>query len=215
MYRREIISLTDSRASVYGVPMLQRLRGMFGFAASGGLPRVVEAEIRQLVAEQLGVDAEALVPEASLTDDLAADSLDLLELALVVEAHFAIALPASSLDEVRSYRDLVDLVMASTPPVPVKSRIVPARARSAGFERVDELTPYAMEILTENAMRAGRGARLELAMPADTEDVHLAVVRDRLARLEGRGVVVVVRRDAAWEGTTLRATGAAGMRVRR
>jgi acyl carrier protein len=188
----------------------EQARSAAGGDASGGFRRVVEAEIQQLVAEQLGVDAETLVPEVSLTDDLAADSLDLLELALVVEAHFAVALPASRVDEVRTYRDLVDLVMASTPPVPVKSRLVSARDRSAGIERVDKLTPYAMEILIEDAMRAGRGARLELAMPADTQDVQLAVIRDRLARLEGRGVVVVIRRDTAWDGGTLSANGAVG-----
>src|SRR5262249_19768041 len=40
----------------------------------------VELRIRRLVVEQLGVDAEELVPEVSLTDELAADSLDLAEL---------------------------------------------------------------------------------------------------------------------------------------
>jgi acyl carrier protein len=158
--------------------------------------------MQRLVADQLGVDAEELVPEVSLTDDLAADSLDLLEIALVVEAQFAIALPASRLDAIRTYRDLVDAVMMSTSSVPVKSRIVPAHDRSAGIERVGELTPYAVDVLLENALRAGRGARLEVTLPAATEDVGLTVVRHELARLERRGVVVLVRRDADWDGTT-------------
>ena len=42
----------------------------------------VEPRVRRVVAEQLGVNVEELTPEVSLTDDLAADSLDLLELTL-------------------------------------------------------------------------------------------------------------------------------------
>jgi len=64
--------------------------------------------MQQLVAEQLGVDTEQLAPEVSLTDDLAADSLDLLELALVLESEFTVALPQRRVGQIRTYRDLVD-----------------------------------------------------------------------------------------------------------
>src|SRR5262245_19304675 len=48
----------------------------------------VEPRVRWLVAEQLGVGVDELAPEVSLTDDLAADSLDLAELVVVVEVEF-------------------------------------------------------------------------------------------------------------------------------
>jgi len=167
----------------------------------------VEARVRQLVAEQLGVAVEELGPEVSLTDDLAADSLDLLELALVVESEFAIALPQRTVDELRTCRDLVDAVMVSSNgrqrrerltsrPLLVMARVVPARDQTAGLERVGELTPYAMEAIAEDAARAGRGARLEVTVSATADDVDLAIIRDELARLERRGVDVRVRRDA-------------------
>ena len=173
----------------------------------GTLRAAVEARVHQLVAEQLGVAVEELGPEVSLTDDLAADSLDLLELALVVESEFAIALPQRTVDELRTCRDLVDAVMVSSNgrqrrerltsrPLLVMARVVPARDQTAGLERVGELTPYAMEAIAEDAARAGRGARLEVTVSATADDVDLAIIRDELARLERRGVDVRVRRDA-------------------
>ena len=177
-----------------------------GIPGRGGLRAAVESRMQQLVAEQLGVDIEQLAPEVSLTDDLAADSLDLLELALVLESEFTIALPQRRVGQIRTYRDLVDAVMASSNgrqrrerltsrPLSVKSRVVSAWDQSASLERGGELTPYAMEVIAEDAARAGRGARLEVTMPASVDDLDLAVVREELAHLGRRGVEVRVRRD--------------------
>ena len=66
----------------------------------------VEPRVRRVVAEQLGVNVEELTPEVSLTDDLAADSLDLLELTLALEAEFGIVVSESALERVRTYGDL-------------------------------------------------------------------------------------------------------------
>jgi acyl carrier protein len=59
------------------------------------------------VAEHLGVGVDELLSGVSLRDDLAADSLDLIELALALEGEFAIVVPEWTLDEVRSFADLV------------------------------------------------------------------------------------------------------------
>jgi acyl carrier protein len=67
----------------------------------------VEPHVRRLVAEHLGVGEEALVRDISLRDDLAADSLDLVELAMALEGEFAILVPERILDAVRTYGDLV------------------------------------------------------------------------------------------------------------
>ena len=173
---------------------------------SVGLRAAVESRMQQLVAEQLGVDVADLAPEASLSDDLAVDSLDLLELALVLESDFSIALPQRWVDQIRTYRDLVDAVMASgngrqwrerltSRPLTVKTRIVPPRDQLASLDRAGELTPYAMQVIAEDAARAGRGAQLEVTMPASADDLDLAVVREELAHLGRRGVEVRVRRD--------------------
>jgi acyl carrier protein len=45
--------------------------------------------IKRIVVEQLGVDAEDVVPTASFVDDLGADSLDLVELIMSLEEEFS------------------------------------------------------------------------------------------------------------------------------
>src|SRR5689334_21489010 len=72
-----------------------------------GMDEFVEPHVRRLVAERLGVGVEELLSEVSLRDDLAADSLDLVELALALDGEFAIAVPERILDEVRTFGDLV------------------------------------------------------------------------------------------------------------
>ena len=52
-----------------------------------------ELRVRRVVADALGVGLGELVREVSLRDDLAADSLDLVELALALEAKFGIRVP--------------------------------------------------------------------------------------------------------------------------
>jgi len=75
-----------------------------------GMDEFVEPHVRRLVAEQLAVGVEELVCDVSLRDDLAADSLDLVALALAVEREFAVVVPDRILDEVRTFGDLVRAV---------------------------------------------------------------------------------------------------------
>jgi len=73
-----------------------------------GLHEFVEPQLRRLLAQHLGVGTEQLVAGASLREDLAADSLDLVELALLLEQQFDVSLSDRLLDDVQSYGDLVD-----------------------------------------------------------------------------------------------------------
>src|SRR2546425_1833077 len=166
----------------------------------------IEPELRRLVADVLGVDPAELAPEASLTDDLAADSLDLVEVAIVLESAFDITLSPRRMDEVRSYRDLVDAVMASgerrgarelvlTPGLDVKSRLVPPGASEATLERAEALTVYAIETIRDDALCAGPGTHLEVTLPVGAGAADLMSVRDAFARLERHGIAVSVRRD--------------------
>jgi acyl carrier protein len=148
-----------------------------------------EADVRRVVAEQLGVGVEQIAPDVSLPDDLAADSLDLVELALALEARCGVAISDRRLETVRTYGDLLDVIATapvSTPPV-ARFRIVcdgAARADHAG-----PLDPYTVDILVEEVRRAGPHAHVELE--AEREDGIVAAARRRLA---ARGVVVSVRR---------------------
>ena len=166
----------------------------------------IEPDLRHLVADLLGVDPDELVPEASLIDDLAADSLDLVELAIVIESTFGITLTRHRMDEVRSYQDLLDAVMASaesrrtrelvlTPGLGVKSRLVPPGASEATLERAEALTIYAIETIRDDALRAGRGTHLEVTLPPDAAAADLVGVRDAFASLDRRGIAVSVQRE--------------------
>ena len=168
---------------------------------------LVEPRVRRIVADHLGVGVEDLTPEVSLTDDLAADSLDLVEVALALENEFDLAVPEQVLDEVRTYADLVGATLKLTQerrrldarraevPAVVRARIVSPAGDSSTFERAAPLTPYEAEEITEDALRAGRGARLELTVPPGTSDAGLVGVREQFARLGPRGIQVNVRRD--------------------
>ena len=48
----------------------------------------VEEKVRDIIVEQLGVAPDEVVPEASLIDDLGADSLDIVELVMAIEEEF-------------------------------------------------------------------------------------------------------------------------------
>jgi acyl carrier protein len=85
-----------------------RLRDARDLAMSGRTYRAVEPHVGQLVAHHLGVGLEELDRGTSLRQDLAVDSLDLMELALEIESRFGIDMPDRLLARVHSYGDLVD-----------------------------------------------------------------------------------------------------------
>src|SRR5690348_16529934 len=130
-----------------------------------GMDEFVEPHVRRLVAERLGVGVEELLSEVSLRDELAADSLDLVELAMALESEFAIAVPERILDEVRTFGDLVratgSLIRAHgetewrrAEPQRAWARIVPPSGESrGGVERTGWLTPYFADTIATDAMR--------------------------------------------------------------
>ena len=167
--------------------------------------KALEADLRRLVADQLGVDADDLTPDVSLTDDLAADSLDLVELGLALEGVWPVTVRADRLVEVRTYGELRDLVVAAAqraaPPTPDAAVVARARVvrptERRGPERVGALTPYAVQLLAEDARRAGPSARLEVDVPSATDDASLAAARTQLGSVVARGVDVAIRRTRA------------------
>lgn len=80
---------------------------------------------------------------------------------------------------------------------PFRSTLATAASR-VPRQRAGWLTPYEIEILFADAAWAGRGAALEVAVPARTSEDGLARIRDRLDPLRKRGVAVRVERDRRW-----------------
>jgi acyl carrier protein len=72
----------------------------------------IDERIRRLIAVHLDVDAGRLSPDARLGEDLCVDSLTAVELLMVLEDEFDISLPEDDVGELRTYRDLVEVVVA-------------------------------------------------------------------------------------------------------
>ena len=53
----------------------------------------VEDKVKSIIAEQLGVESNEVTPDASFTDDLGADSLDIVELVMAFEEEFGLEIP--------------------------------------------------------------------------------------------------------------------------
>ena len=53
----------------------------------------LEERVKEIIVEQLGVNAEQVTPEASFIDDLGADSLDTVELVMAFEEEFGAEIP--------------------------------------------------------------------------------------------------------------------------
>jgi acyl carrier protein len=66
--------------------------------------------LKKIVIEQLGVDEEQVVPEASFVDDLNADSLDLVELIMSLEEEFGAEISDEDAERIRTVQDAVDYV---------------------------------------------------------------------------------------------------------
>lgn len=65
----------------------------------------IEARLRKIVAEQLGVDETQIVPGAHFTKDLNADSLDLVELIMSIEEEFSIEIPDDDAEKIETVND--------------------------------------------------------------------------------------------------------------
>ncbi len=62
--------------------------------------------IRSIVADQLGVDLAEIRPDSSILDDLCADSLEIVELMMVLEDEFEIEVPDDAAEAIRTVADV-------------------------------------------------------------------------------------------------------------
>lgn len=67
----------------------------------------VSEKVKSIIVEQLGVEADEVTPEASFTDDLGADSLDIVELVMAFEEEFGIEIPDEDAEKIGKVSEAV------------------------------------------------------------------------------------------------------------
>ena len=70
------------------------------------------SEIHANLVEQLGVEASEVVESASFSEDLNADSLDLVEMIMEMEDKFGVKIPDDAAEKIVTVGDAVDYVVA-------------------------------------------------------------------------------------------------------
>ncbi|MDT8367670.1 MAG: acyl carrier protein [Longimicrobiales bacterium] len=66
-----------------------------------------ESRVREIIVNELGVEADKVTPEASFVEDLGADSLDTVELVMAFEEEFAIDIPDEDAEQLRTVGDAI------------------------------------------------------------------------------------------------------------
>lgn len=72
----------------------------------------IEARVKKIVVEQLGVKEDEVTTDASFVDDLGADSLDTVELVMALEEEFETEIPDEDAEKIVTIKDAVSYVMS-------------------------------------------------------------------------------------------------------
>jgi acyl carrier protein len=67
----------------------------------------VSDRVRDIIVEQLGVNADQVTPEAKFIEDLGADSLDTVELVMAFEEEFGAEIPDEDAEKLQSVGDVI------------------------------------------------------------------------------------------------------------
>ncbi len=70
----------------------------------------VADKVNSIIAEQLGVEASEVTSDASFTDDLGADSLDIVELVMAFEEEFGLEIPDEDAEKIVKVSDAVSYI---------------------------------------------------------------------------------------------------------
>lgn len=67
-------------------------------------------KVKEIVVEQLGVDAAEVNIDSTFIDDLGADSLDIVELIMAFEEEFSVEIPDEVAEKIKTVKDAVELI---------------------------------------------------------------------------------------------------------
>ncbi len=75
----------------------------------------IEARVRKIIIEQLGVKEEQVTNEASFVEDLGADSLDTVELVMALEEEFELEIPDEDAEKITTVQQAIDYIATHLP----------------------------------------------------------------------------------------------------
>ena len=70
----------------------------------------IEEKVKDIIAEQLGVNPEQVTPQASFIEDLGADSLDIVELVMAFEEEFSVEVPDEDAEKLQTVGDVIKYI---------------------------------------------------------------------------------------------------------
>ncbi|HJD19596.1 MAG TPA: acyl carrier protein [Candidatus Avelusimicrobium excrementipullorum] len=73
----------------------------------------VQERVKNIIVEQLGVEADQVKPEAQFVNDLGADSLDTVELIMALEEEFDIEIPDEKAEKIKTVGEAVSYIEAN------------------------------------------------------------------------------------------------------
>ena len=70
----------------------------------------IEARVKDIIVDQLGVNADQVTIEAKFVEDLGADSLDTVELVMAFEEEFDIDIPQDAAEKIQRVGEAIDYI---------------------------------------------------------------------------------------------------------
>ena len=69
-------------------------------------------KVREILVDQLDLDVDAVTMESSITDDLGADSLDVVDIIMSLEDEFGLEIPDEEVESIKTVEDIVRYIEA-------------------------------------------------------------------------------------------------------
>lgn len=67
-------------------------------------------KVKEIIADQLGLEEDSITPESDIVEDLGADSIDAIDLILAVQEEFEIEIPDEAVESIKTISDIVKYI---------------------------------------------------------------------------------------------------------